>query len=48
MTKIYLMFLTIPMMTTTQVRLPAGSLVAREAPIFTLTHPPLLKVMMLI
>ena len=32
---------------TTKVRLPAGTLVAREAPIFTLTHPALLKVKVL-
>ena len=32
---------------TNKVRLPAGTLVAREAPIFTLTHPALLKVKVL-
>ena len=38
---------TLMIILTTKVRLPAGTLVASESPIFTLTHPALLKVKVL-
>ena len=49
-TMIMIMMITNAMLMTilkTKVRLPAGTLVASESPIFTLTHPALLKVKVL-